>query len=191
MAEVIDDLVVMGLAAPQHLKNGRTTVCLGGWSSTRGFIRIYPTKPDMDIHRWDIIQIEVERNEQDTRLESWKIVGSKEEWDELYRHVKKVGRVDSPYERRQIVVNNLSPCVSVLNTAHQSLGFVHAAKIRNAYFGPNPQYGKPIQMALFSTHAKGWASVKRDFEQEPRLKYSCPDCRMKQGYHDQVVLEWG
>jgi hypothetical protein len=191
MTELIDDLIVLGLAAPQHLMNGRTTVCMGGWSPSRGFIRIYPAKVDMGLHRWDVIQVQVEKNDQDTRLESWKIVGSKEEWDNLHLKVEVVNHIKDAYERREIVVNNLSPCVNYLNQQHFSLGFVHASKIKKEYFDTNPQYGKQIQLALLTTHAQGWAKVKRDYKEEPRMRYVCSNCEAKQGYHDQVVLEWG
>src|SRR5688572_9893335 len=88
---VIDDLVVLGRACPEPLKDGRITVCLGGYSFSKGFIRIYPTKVNMDINQWAIIKVEVERDERDTRNESWKIAGSKNDWDNLHRRVKRVG----------------------------------------------------------------------------------------------------
>jgi hypothetical protein len=191
MPEIIDDLVVIGLATPQHLKNGRTTVCLGGWSETCGFIRIYPMPPGMGLHRWDIISVEVEKNNQDTRHESWKIVGSRTEWDSLDAHVEQVGKITSPFEKRQIIVNNSSPCVNIINDNMDSLGFVKIEKLHKAYFDKNPQFGKPIQMALFASHAQDWAKVKRDYELEPRLKFTCPDCQTKRGFHDHGVLEWG
>lgn len=187
----IDDLVILGRAAPQHLKNGRTTICLGGFSYEYGFIRIYPTKPQMGVKRWDVISVEVEKNDADTRDESWKIVGSRDNWDYLEDSVSKRGEVKSQQARREIVDNNLSSCVNELNSQHISLGFIKPKQIFEMYFGDNPQYGKPVQLPLFSTHAKQWAAVKRDYAKEPRLRYECENCLTKQGFHDQVVLEWG
>lgn len=187
----INDLVVLGMAIPQHLKDGRTTVCLGGYSREHGFIRVYPTKPDMGLSRWDVIEVEVEKNSSDTRQESWKIVGSRDNWEDLGRSIRKVGRVKDVSERWNLVTENTAECVSSLNEKHQSLGFIKPQVIHKMYFGKNQQYGQPVQLALFSSHAKKWAAVKHDYPVLPRLKYSCEHCRTQQGFHDQSVLEWG
>jgi hypothetical protein len=189
--EIINDLVILGLAVPEQLKDGRITVCLGGWSPTRGFIRIYPTRVKMDIHRWDVIRVEVERNERDSRSESWKIAGASQDWECLYQRIEKVGRIEEPYQRREIVVGNVSPCVNTINAMRGSLGIIRPREIKRAYFGENPQYGKPIQLTLFTAEAEEWAKVKRDYKVEPRLSYVCSGCEAQQGYHDQKVLEWG
>ena len=73
---IIDDLIILGRACPEPLKNGRVTVCLGGWSDKFGFVRLYPTRSDIRWKRWDIVRVDVERNPSDTRVESWKIAGS-------------------------------------------------------------------------------------------------------------------
>jgi hypothetical protein len=190
MAETVDDLVVLGQAVPERLKDGRTTVCLGGWSPTRGFIRIYPTRLRMDIHRWDVIRVEVEHNKRDSRPESWKIVGSEKDWDRLYQHVERIGRIENHYEQRQIVVDNISPCVNSINVARKSLGIIRPARIEKAYFGSNKQYGKPYQRLLFTADAEEWARTKHDYPYEPRLRYVCSGCTARR-YHDQKVLEWG
>ena len=188
MTEIIDDLIVLGLAVPEHLKDGRTTVCLGGLSRSKGFIRLYPVKVNMGLYRWDIIRVEVERNERDSRQESWKIAGSKTDWDNLHTHVTKVGHIDDLDERRAVVSANTSECVNVLNEAHQSFGIIRVQNIKKAFFDDNPQYGKPIQLALLDTHAQEWAKVKRDYPTEPRMSYTCSGCQASNG-HNQKVLE--
>jgi hypothetical protein len=188
---IIHDLVILGRATPQHLKNGRTTVCLGGWSYEHGFIRIYPTKPRMGLRRWDVIKVEVERNKSDTRQESWKIVQSRDNWDYLENSVTKAGRVKKASAKREIITKNVTSCVAELNNNHISLGLIKPEVIHRAYFGKNAHYGKPVQMALFSTHAKQWAKVKSDYPREPRIRYTCSNCQTKQGFHDSVILEWG
>ena len=94
---LIDDLVVLGRACPEPLKDGRVTVCMAGWSyRMNDFVRIYPTRPDTSCSQWDVIKVDVERNENDTRDESWKIVGSKEEWESLGSKIEVVGTSISP-----------------------------------------------------------------------------------------------
>jgi hypothetical protein len=191
MAEIIDDIVILGRAVPERLKDSRVTVCLGGLSKSRGFIRLYPTRLKMPVKQWDIIKAEVERNDKDDRNESWKIVGSGSAWEEITHHIEKVGRVDTPYEKRELVMSSLSDCVEDLKGIEQSLGLIYPREIREKHFGKNPQYGEIFQPLLFPEYDESWADVKSDFEFEPRLKYVCPDCKTKQGYHDQKVLEWG
>lgn len=71
---IIDDLIILGKAFPQELKDGRITCCTAGWSPTRGFIRIYPIPPESEkLKRWNIVSTKVERNLNDWRDESWKI----------------------------------------------------------------------------------------------------------------------
>jgi hypothetical protein len=190
VTDIIDDLVVLGRAVPETLKDGRKTVCLGGLSRTRGFIRIYPTRLKTPIKRWDILRVEVERNNRDSRSESWKIVGSRDEWSTLGGRIRKVGRIDDAFERRDIVLENLSPCVEKINSAHKSLGIVQPTIIHRKYFGDNPQYGRTTQPLLFDVDEEDWAAVKRDFPLEPRLEYTCSNCRIA-GNHNQKILEWG
>jgi hypothetical protein len=38
---------------------------------------------DSSFRMWDIVSVPVERNPQDARAESWKIHGSKTEWESL------------------------------------------------------------------------------------------------------------
>lgn len=183
---IIDDLIILGRACPEPLKDGRVTVCLGGYSYSLGFVRIYPTRTNMPWKRWDIVRVEVERDERDTRDESWKIVGSRTEWDNLADKIEIVGTV--PKAKRATLVRNLTDsCVQAINANKRSLGIVRPAVIKK-YFAENSHYGQLFQLAL-----PGFAettSVKRDFEYEPRVQYRCEECLNKKP-HDQQVLEWG
>ena len=188
---LIKDLVLLGRACPEPLKDGRVTVCAAGWSETLGFVRIYPTRTDIPWHRWDVVQVEVERNERDTRRESWKIVGSRGEWETLSRRVEVVGRVRSTEERRNLIGNLTDSCVQVLNEQKRSLGIIKPAEIFSTYFAANDDYGKLFQQGLPGMTELDSVQVKRDFPQEPRIRYRCPQCMTKRGYHDQQILEWG
>ena len=39
----IPDLIVIERVAPDSLKNGCITYCIGGWSTYTRYIRVYPT----------------------------------------------------------------------------------------------------------------------------------------------------
>jgi hypothetical protein len=183
---LVDDLIILGRACPEPIKDGRITVCLGGYSSKLGFVRIYPTRTDMPWDRWDIVQVEVEKDDRDTREESWKIAGSRSEWENLSNKVKVVGSLPRR-ERHNLVANVMDGCVQDINEVHRSLGIVKP-DILKRYFAHNPLYGQMFQQVLpgFGEPTK----VKRDFPFEPRVTYKCSDCKIQRP-HDQQVLEWG
>jgi hypothetical protein len=187
---IINDLVILGRACPEPLKDGRVTVCLGGWSETQGFVRLYPTRFDTPWKRWDVVRVDVERNPSDTRIESWKITGSKGEWETLSEKIEVVGSVKSTERRRNLIGNLADSCVNVINDAHRSLGIVKPIRI-DPYFADNPLHSRMWQLGLPGLTELDGVEVKRDFPYEPRLRFSCPECQTKSGYHDMVVLEWG
>lgn len=183
---IIDDLIVLGRACPEPIKDGRITVCLGGYSPTYGFIRLYPTTVNANIKRWSIIEVEVERDSKDTRRESWKILGSKSDWDNLHMHIIRLGEL--PRKQRLPLVHSLiTNCVNVSNNAHDSLCIVKP-NVKHYYFKENKKFGDLFQLVLpgFNSNTR----VKRDFPYEPRVTYRCENC-MTKGSHDQQVLEWG
>ncbi len=187
---LLTDLVVLGRACPEPLKDGRVTVCLAGWSSEVGFVRLYPTRHNMPLKRWNIVSIEVERNERDTRAESWKIVGSKNEWETLASKVEVVGRLNSAEERRNFIGNLTDTCVNVINEQRRSLGIIKPT-ILKTYLRDNPKYGELFQQALPGFTEHGSVEVKRDSPVEPRVTYRCQECQTAQKQHDQQILEWG
>lgn len=119
----IDDLVVLGRAAPEPIADGRHTVCLGGYSETVGYVRLYPTQKRMtQCRRWNVVSVPVEHAApDDPRDESYKIQGSKADWDQLHTKIKKVGRLSKP-EQIQLVNRLANDCTGRLNKSHTSLG---------------------------------------------------------------------
>ena len=108
--DVIDDFISLGRAAPDKLSDRRKSYCVGGYSLSKGFIRIYPTSYKCPFKRWSPLKIPVENNPQDTREESWKIQGSKEEWDSLEQKIQVLHKRDSflPENERRSFINHLA-----------------------------------------------------------------------------------
>ena len=79
----IDDLLVLGNAVPDIISDYRISVCTAGYSKKHGLVRVYPVRPDSPMQRWNIVSVLLERNPKDTRQESWKVQGSKTDWDKL------------------------------------------------------------------------------------------------------------
>ena len=182
---VIDDLIVLGRGCPEQIRNGRITVCTAGYSPTYGFVRIYPTKIDTPIKRWDIVRVPVERNPKDTRRESWKIVGSKREWSRLSEKIEVVGVL--PEKERLILVHHLvDKCVNVLNREKRSLGIIKPT-IKRCYFSEKEDYDATTQLTLLGYPV---FKTRNKYPLVPRIHYRCSGCESRRG-HDQQVLEWG
>lgn len=187
MAETkrIDDLVVLGRAAPEPIQDGRETVCLGGYSETEGYVRLYPTKRRMtEMSRWNIISVPVESDDShDNRKESYKIAGSKEDWDILHKKVEKIGELDKG-ERIRLVDRLAGDCTAALNENRKSLGIVEPRNF-SAELRKNDQRGG-IQSQLTGGTLKG----KNDYKYKLYLNYCCKGCQ-QESWHNQSTIEWG
>src|SRR5271157_5583422 len=95
---VVDDLLVLGNAVPDIISDNRITVCTVGYSKAHGLIRIYPVPPVSPMKRWKVVKIPLERNPKDTRPESWKIQGSKSQWDSIVGKIELKGEVKEKEE---------------------------------------------------------------------------------------------
>lgn len=180
----IRDLIILGRAAPEPIQDGRHTVCLGGYSESHGYIRLYPTQMWMDnCKRWNMISVPVEKSTKDSRDESYKIAGSKEDWGDLH---KKISHVDtlSKTEQIQLADRLAGDCTIRLNENKVSLGVVKPGSIMDVYI--EEEANATVQMDLEMNERKG----KSDYPQDLYIKYQCEDCSAKT-HHDQHTIEWG
>jgi hypothetical protein len=181
----IDDLVVLGHAAPDRLKDRRTSVCTAGWSPTLGFVRIFPVPFNAGVRRWDVISLAVERDANDTRDESWKIQDAKRHWGNIDKIVKVVGKIKRS-ERLPLVQKLTTDCVECINIAKDSLGIILPETIEG-YLRTREDYAPTMQRDL---NGKLMPKTKKDYPIQPRVKYRCSRC-ITEGSHDQQLLEWG
>jgi len=180
----IDDLVVLGRAAPEPIRDGRHTVCLGGYSDTHGYVRLYPTQLWMEsCDRWNIISAPVEKPSRDNREESYKIEGSSADWGKLHKKISKVGRL-SKVEQIQLVEELAGDCTIRLNEQRVSLGMVKPAEILDVYLEPSEN--TTVQMDLEGNERKG----KSNYPHSLYIKYRCENCAAKT-HHTQHTIEWG
>lgn len=181
----IDDLVVLGRAAPEPIADGRHTVCLGGYSETHGYVRLYPTQTDMtNLSRWNIVSVPVEdAAPEDTRDESYKIAGSREDWDILPEKIEKTGEL-SKSEQIRLTEKLSGDCPTALNENRTSLGIVKPQSIRDFYIKPDedPTY----QTTIFGDRKLG----KKEFPYKLYIEYECEGCTAVDG-HTQHCIEWG
>ncbi len=186
---IIDDLIILGRSVPVEIQNGRRPICVGGYSPSRGFIRLYPTFSVFPIKRWSICEVEVERPRTpryDGRIESWKICGDRQSPRALLDKIIVSDKFDRE-EWPDLLASIQDPCVSVLNDEKRSLGIIKPT-INSCYFTDNEAYKNYRRMTLDGSFQ---VQEINEFEYKPRINYTCPDCRTKQGFHDQQLLEWG
>jgi hypothetical protein len=184
-SETINDLIVLGRAGPEFIKDGRHTVCLGGWSQSKGFVRLYPTHLYSDAQRWNIIKVPVEQDEgHDWRDESWKIVGSKADWDTLYEKVEEVDRLERG-DAIELMREIPKTCPNKLNEDKKSLGVVEPEEIHDAYLEPVEDQ-EPVQVDMQGHELKS----KRSYPHKLYIEYTCKECAAK-GKHRQHCIEWG
>lgn len=187
----IEDFLVLGNAVPDELRDGRKTVCVAGYSKEHGLVRIYPVPPKAPMKRWNILEVPVERNSQDSREESWKIQGSKSEWNILPDKIRLRDRIDSR-ERQIALLDKLNKseyaydCIDEINSKKKSLGII-TPKIIKCFFESREKFDPSVQLTLSSDEP--FRTIK-SYPEQPRILYRCSNCKSKNP-HDQQVVEWG
>ena len=186
---LIDDLIVLGNSCPDIISDQRVTVCTVGYSAKYGLVRIYPVPPYSNMKRWNAVEVPLERNPQDTRMESWKIQGSKGEWSKIGRKIKLTGTVNE--DMRRILVDDLHKqfgvgCVEDLNDKKVSLGMIKP-QILSYSLNQRDDYEASAQTQL--GRVTPFLTIK-NYPLKPMVQYRCPNCKTKSP-HNQQVVEWG
>jgi hypothetical protein len=185
----MDDLIILGNAAPDELSDFRKSVCTAAYSPTHGLVRIYPVPPNAKLYRWYRATIPLQRNNQDVREESWKIQGSKDEWPTLHKKI----RIGEQLKRKEWIalIDQLNTefgvnCVQELNEQRLSLGLIKPKEMK-PYFKKRENFDNTMQGTLFG--GEPFMTI-HNYALQPRLEYTCQDCKLERGYHDQQVISW-
>lgn len=186
-SQTLEDVVILGRAAPQEISGGRLTSCTGAWSKNYGFIRLYPCDPEENLFkRWDIVEVEVKRNPQDNRSESWKLARRNQS-----SCIKKTGRYQR--EKRATLLTQLEDeCVEPIKTKGRSLGIIRPDSIGGLEFREwEGDSDRGTQTRLFEEMKEWRPEAREEFDREIRIQFTCPDCETQRGYHNKTLLEWG
>jgi hypothetical protein len=186
---LIDDLIVLGNSCPDIISDQRITVCTAGFSSRFGLVRIYPVPPKSHMKRWNVVEVPLERNPTDTRIESWKIQGSKSEWGTISNKIRLKGKVAE--NEREALVDKLhsmfgASCVENLNDKQVSLGVIKP-EIYGWRLEKREDYKSTAQTRL--GQSAPFLTIK-NYPLKPVIEYRCPKCRA-QNPHKQQIVEWG
>jgi hypothetical protein len=141
------------------------------------------------MQRWNIVEIPVDRNPRDNREESWKIQGSKSEWQHVASKIRKNGEVPSS-DRRDLLeqLHRMfgAGCVEDFNERQVSLGMIKPTVI-GYRLEKREDYEPSAQMQLGRNVP--FLTIK-NYPLRPVIEYRCPDCKAK-APHSQQVVEWG
>lgn len=186
---IVDDLVMLGNSVPEEISDYRKTVCTVGYSPKHGLMRVYPVPPYALMRRWDVVEVQLEKNPADTRGESWKLTGSKAEWDRLDSKIVRRGALSR--KQRISLLGELFEkfgvdCVKDLNDKRISLGLIRPT-VLGRRFENRKNYQPQVQITLSSEEP---FLTGHNYEFQPRIQYRCSGCKSKTS-HDQQLLEWG
>ena len=187
----MDDLIVLGEAVPDELKDGRKVVCTACYSPKHGLVRIYPISTKIRMRRWDRMSILLEKNPRDTRVESWKVQGSKPDWDKLGQNISSQGQLKRRERIRLLrkLYNDFGAgCIEDLNDAKRSLAIIKPNILKGWMADRSDgEYDPTVQITLDSNIP--FLTI-RNYPKQPRVQYKCSNCRTKNP-HNQQILEWG
>ena len=159
-------------------------------SNHHGLIRIYPVPPYSPMKRWNVVSLPLERNTKDSRDESWKIQGSKTEWETLSDKIivkRKLSRKEWVELITYLKENHSYGCIEDINDKKLSLGII-VPKIIDKNLEKRKNVDSTVQTTLVNDDL---FMTIQNYGVRPVITYSCPHCRTKKQQHKQGVLEWG
>ena len=177
---------MLGKTVPEASSDGREFVCTAGYSpELRQAIRIYPMARLNCPPRWSICQIPLERNQKDSRLESWKIRGDRSIDHHKYINnvIKITGKVIGN-DQKSIVDALAIDSIKEANIKRLSLCVILPKDIPTL----SPESGKTAHMIpspdLFGNTPI--LPVKMRFPWHPRIEFHDND-----GKHNLMLRDWG
>lgn len=179
--------VVLAKSIPEYSKrDGVCYTCSLGYSPEMGIIRAYPL-PVVSMNKWDIYEINVEKNKYDSRNESWKLstYARKENWMGLGEDVRYLGTCN-PQKIVDMIASQKVPSLKHLNRNKMSIGLVDLKEYR-MYWEENKRYINTTQYGMFEdvSLADFTKYTKHTKEKESRIYFRDAD-----GEHDLQYNEW-
>lgn len=183
----IDDFVMLGKTVPEPTRtDGRIFVCSAGVSAQmRQLVRIYPLARRNAPKRWSVNTVQLERNPQDSRAESWKLAGDRTPGahERINNTFTSTGVVPAP-QRADLLRRHVVDSIKEANSRKASLAVIHPSSVE-LFFEHNPDSPDSPQLALFDTAPRPTAGAKR-FAYIPRLRFRDVD-----GENRLMLRDWG
>lgn len=193
---LLKDLVVIGQGAPNQLKDKRQIKCVCAWSLVDNqFHRIYPV-PIKWLRKWDVFDVEVEKNPQDNRENTWKIKNSKQDWNRLNKWINIHDKIKE--SKRAFLINTIpKTTLGRLIEQRNSFGLIKPEIIDFELEQRNKTTDKQLTLQFGEESLpnldEGFAIINQcDYKYKPYIKYKCVgDCPCKNQIHRQQIIEWG
>jgi hypothetical protein len=186
---------VIAKSIPEYSKkNGGLFTCtLGYCHESKSIIRVYPI-PIVGMKKWHTYSIEVEKNNRDTRDESWKLSSNSqyENWSEFGKDVIYLGQVNRKIGIQYLMqTKQIMPSIQLCNNMKISIAIVPMMKY-NIYWDVNKRYVNTNQLGLFEdVEIADWASfTKETKESEARIEFYGNDGHHNLQFNDWGVTEW-
>ncbi|WP_405059041.1 hypothetical protein OG474_40840 [Kribbella sp. NBC_01505] len=186
---ILEDFVMLGTTVPEPNSDQRVFVCSAGVSAELGsLIRIYPLARRNAPHRWGVSRVQLERNPADSRKESFRIAGNRDQnhhqWIN-YRFEKAAKDVGAS-ARASLLARHTIGSIQEANKKRLSLAILQPdsmvldfeENVRSAASAP--------QMTLFDAGENESASGARSFRWMPRIRF-----RDECGNHNLMLRDWG
>lgn len=181
------EYIVIAKTIPEISKrDGREYSCTVGYSPQLGFIRVYPV-PLNGFKRWHKYIIEVEKNNRDTRKESWKLSSMTriDNFIGIEKDIILIGKVN----KENIISmfhHIVSPSISRLNEDRKSIGVIKTNQLK-PYWDVNKNFVNTAQYNLFEDVSCIETSVftKDQYLKESRILFNDLD-----GSHDLQLNDW-
>lgn len=184
----IDDFVMLGTTVPEPKSDGRIFVCSAGYSATlRSLVRVYPLARKGAPTRWSVSTVKLERNPEDSRIESFKLAGDRTPAN--HSTINSLFRIDDMFPKagradllRKCAVGSIAEANDRANRL--SLAIIHARNME-LEFEHNPSSPDSPQLALFPLDGEEPQGARR-FPFIPRLHFDD-----EQGHHRLMLRDWG
>lgn len=187
---IVHDFVMLGTTVPEPASDGRVFVCSAGVSAELGtLLRVYPLSRRNPPSRWSIYEVPLERPQpqQDSRVESWKILGDRsvDGHEDINKAFVKVGEKRKD-DRPHLIDQHVRSSIAELNAARMSLGVIYPNDVE-VYCVPNGDSPDSPQLKLFAhdDSEKQRLGAKR-FGLIPRIRFTDDD-----GEHRLMLRDWG
>lgn len=185
---ILDDFVMLGKTIPEPNSDGRIFVCSAGLSrELKSLVRLYPLSRHQSPRRWSVNRVPVERNNRDSRFESFCLKGN--------RNPEAHSRINGLFETISVVPKNERDAlirgfvVSSIKEANQrrlSLAMVAPKGTAKLHFSESRDSPDSPQLALFTDPDENPMVGAVRFAYQPRLEF-CDD----EGWHDLQLRDWG
>jgi hypothetical protein len=186
---ILEDFVMLGTTVPEpNSRDRRIFVCSAGVSEEyRKLIRLYPLARRRVPERWGMYRIQIERNPNDSRDESFQVYGDRtgpaHQWIN-YRFEERVKRC-SEHSRAGLLRRHAVGSIKEANARRLSLAILHPHQLE-LNFQENPASAASPELTLFDTCDESPQTAAQRFQWMPRISFRDDD-----GRNNLMLRDWG